>query len=54
MLFNKTLHLIEFIFLEVFTLAEWVFKVGTRLLILYLLYDLALGDLLDKILNALG
>jgi hypothetical protein len=52
-IFDKTTRLIEFIFTETFVLAEWCFKVGTRLLLLYLLYELVVGDLLKTILESL-
>jgi len=52
-IFDKTTRLIEFIFTETFVLTEWCFKVGTRLLLLYLLYELVVGDLLQTILESL-
>jgi len=52
-IFDKTTHLIEFFFTETFNLVEWSFRVGTRLLLLYLLYDLVVGDLLQTILASL-
>jgi len=51
--FAKTFNLVRVIFDEVFSLTEWAFRVGTRILLLYLTYQLVFEDLMDKILEAL-
>ena len=53
LIFDKTFQLIGTIFSELFTLVEWAFKVGTRLMLLYLTYQLVFEDLMDKILDAI-
>ena len=52
-IFNKTFSLVEFLFSEIFNLVEWSFKVGTRLLLLYLLYDLVVSGLITQVLESL-
>ena len=52
-IFNRTFSLVEFLFSEIFTLVEWSFRVGTRILLLYLLYDLVVGGLIKKVLESL-
>jgi len=51
--FSKTFNLVRVMFDEVFALTEWAFRVGTRILLLYLTYQLVFEDLIDKILEAL-
>ena len=51
---DRTGGLVELVFNEVFSLTEWAFKVGSKLAVLYLLYKLALGDLLSQLLEVLG
>ena len=55
---TETAQVKPFLFLfdhfeEVFALTEWAFRVGTRILLLYLTYQLVFDDLMDKILAAL-
>lgn len=50
-IFGKAMDLLEMLLNEVSGMVDWLFKVGVRVCVLYLLYDLAFKDLLDKILN---
>jgi len=38
---------------EVFTISEWAFRVGSRVLILYLLYSLVVEDWITQLIEAL-
>ena len=51
--FAKTFSLVRVMFDEVFALTEWAFRVGTRIMLLYLTYQLVFDDLMDKILESL-
>tara|TARA_R100001086_G_scaffold238103_2_gene162614 strand:+ start:960 stop:1172 length:213 start_codon:yes stop_codon:yes gene_type:complete len=51
LVFSKSMNLLEVVLNEVSVMVEWIFKVGVRVCVLYLLYDLAFKDLLDKILE---
>ena len=51
--FESTFKFIGNVFSESYNLVEWAFKVGTRLMLLYLTYQLIFDGLMDKILEAL-
>lgn len=51
--FEATFSFIGSVFTEAYNLVEWAFKVGTRLMLLYLTYQLVFEGLMDKILEAL-
>ena len=51
--FESTFKFVGVVFTEGYALTEWAFKVGTRLMLLYLTYQLVFEDLMDKILEAL-
>ena len=52
-IFDRSTKLITVAFDEVFTISEWAFKVGSRVLILYLLYSLVVEDWVIKLIEAL-
>ena len=51
--FDRSTQLITVAFDEVFNLSEWAFRVGSRVLILYLLYSLVVEDWITKLIEAL-
>jgi len=51
--FDRSTKLITVAFDEVFTISEWAFRVGSRVLILYLLYSLVVEDWITQLIEAL-
>jgi len=51
--FDRSTQLITVAFDEVFNISEWAFRVGSRVLVLYLLYSLVVEEWIIKLIDAL-
>ena len=52
-IFDSTFKFVGMVFTEIYALAEWSFKVGSRVFLLYITYQLVFEDLMEKILETL-
>ena len=51
--FDRSTKLVTVAFDEVFNISEWAFRVGSRVLVLYLLYSLVVEDWITQLIEAL-